>query len=263
MEIIILIAVGMFASICGAIAGLGGGFIIVPVLAFMYVIPVSEISGTSMAVLFVSAISSTIAFSKQKRIDYRSGLIFAVAMIPGSILGAWTTGVVESRVFFISLGIFLILMAISINFKPKKSRDGFLKPTVSRSLLDATGTTHHYAFNVPFATGVAFFVGFLSSLFGIGGGSVMVPTMILFLAFPPHIATATSMFSILLSSFVGTASHAVLGHVMWDTFVWLAIGALVGGQIGARLASKIPAIAVVRILSVCLLIAAVRIMFKG
>ncbi len=263
MEIILLIAVGMIASICGAVAGLGGGFIIVPVLALMYVIPVSDISGTSMAVLFVSAISSTIAYAGQKRIDYRSGFSFAVAMIPGSILGAWTTGIVENRVFFVSLGIFLVLMAISINFKPTKSRSGFLKPNVSRSLLDASGIRHEYSFNMAFAAGVAFFVGFLSSLFGIGGGSVMVPTMILFLAFPPHIATATSMFSILLSAFVGTVSHAVLGHVMWDKFIWLAIGALAGGQIGARIASKIPAIAVVRVLSVCLLIAAVRLMFKG
>ncbi|NGZ77749.1 sulfite exporter TauE/SafE family protein [Saccharibacillus alkalitolerans] len=263
MEIILLISVGMLASVCGAAAGLGGGFIIVPVLALLYVIPVSDISGTSMAVLFVSAISSTIAYARQKRIDYRSGLSFAVAMIPGSILGAWTTGIVGNRVFFVSLGIFLVLMAISINFKPTESRSGFLKPNASRSLLDASGIRHEYSFNMTFAAGVAFFVGFLSSLFGIGGGSVMVPTMILFLAFPPHIATATSMFSILVSAFVGTLSHALLGHVMWDKFIWLALGALAGGQIGARIASKIPAIAVVRVLSVCLLIAAVRLMFKG
>ncbi|CAM3474764.1 MULTISPECIES: sulfite exporter TauE/SafE family protein [Saccharibacillus] len=263
MEIILLIAVGMFASICGAVAGLGGGFIIVPILAFTYIVPVSDISGTSMAVLFVSAISSTLAYAAQKKVDYRSGLAFAVAMIPGSILGAWTTGIVENNVFFVSLGIFLVLMSISINFKPTRSRGGFLKPNVSRSLLDASGMRHEYSFNMTFAVSVAFFVGFLSSLFGIGGGSVMVPTMILFLAFPPHIATATSMFSILLSSFVGTISHAALGHVMWDKFIWLALGALAGGQIGARIASKIPAKTVVRVLSVCLLLAAVRLMFKG
>ncbi len=263
MENILLVLVGMLAAVSGAIAGLGGGFIIVPILALMYTMPVSQISGTSMAVLFVSAISSTWAYARQKRIDYRSGLAFSVAMIPGSVLGAWTTSVVGSRVFFIALGLFLMLMAIVINFKPSKSRGGFLRPKVTRSFMDASGLEHRYAFNLWFGSGVAFFVGFISSLFGIGGGSVMVPTMILFLAFPPHIATATSMFSILLSSLVGTISHVVLNHVLWGTFIWLAIGALVGGQIGAKLASKIPGLIIVRILSVCLFIVAIRLMFKG
>lgn len=263
MENIILLLIGMFASICGAVAGLGGGFIIVPVLAFMYAIPVASISGTSMAVLFVSAISSTLAYARQRKIDYRSGIAFSIAMIPGSILGAWTTSVVGSRTFFIALGIFLMIMAVMINFKPAGSRSGFLQPTTTRQLTDYTGQTYGYSFNLWFGSGVAFFVGFLSSLFGIGGGSVMVPTMILFLAFPPHIATATSMFSILLSSFVGTVSHSILGHVIWDKFIWLALGALIGGQIGARIASKIPAKAIVRVLSICLFVVAVRMLFKG
>ncbi|MFM9279303.1 sulfite exporter TauE/SafE family protein [Paenibacillus jiagnxiensis] len=263
MESLLLVLIGMLAAISGAIAGLGGGFIIVPVLAFMYTIPVSNISGTSMAVLFVSAISSTLAYARQKRIDYRSGLAFSIAMVPGSVLGAWTTSVVGSRVFFIALGLFLMLMAVVINFKPTRSKGGFLRPTVSRTISDTSGLEHSYAFNMWFGATVAFFVGFISSLFGIGGGSVMVPTMILFLAFPPHIATATSMFSILLSSLVGTVSHVALGHVMWGTFVWLAIGALVGGQIGAKIASKIPAKVIIRILSVCLFIVAIRLMFKG
>ncbi|MFD1884834.1 sulfite exporter TauE/SafE family protein [Paenibacillus wenxiniae] len=263
LEALLLLAVGMLASICGAVAGLGGGFIIVPVLAFLYTIPVASISGTSMAVLFVSAISSTIAYARQRRIDYRSGLAFSVAMIPGSILGALTTTVVGSRTFFIALGVFLMMMAVLINFKPTSSRGGWLRPNTSHRLVDQSGQVHEYSFNMWFGCVVALFVGFLSSLFGIGGGSVMVPTMILFLAFPPHIATATSMFSILLSSLVGTISHVSLGHVMWDKFVWLAIGALVGGQIGARIASKIPAKAVVRVLAVCLFAVAVRMLFKG
>ncbi|MEK3788612.1 sulfite exporter TauE/SafE family protein [Paenibacillus sp. FSL K6-1230] len=263
MENLVLFLIGMLAAISGAIAGLGGGFIIVPVLAFMYTLPVYNISGTAMAVLLVSAISSTISYARQKRIDYRSGLIFSIAMIPGSILGAWTTSVVASRVFFIALGLFLLLMAVMINFRPTSSRGGFLKPTTSRIFVDATGLEHSYSFNITFGSVVAFFVGFLSSLFGIGGGSVMVPTMILFLAFPAHIATATSMFTILLSSLVGTVSHAVLGHVLWGTFVWLAIGALLGGQIGARIASRIPAKLIIRVLSICLFIVAIRLMFKG
>ncbi len=262
MESMLLLLIGAFAALCGSIVGLGGGFIIVPLLALLYEMPAAHIVGTSMAVLLFSAISSTWAYAKQKRIDYASGLAFSVAMIPGSILGAWTTKFMTNKAFFIAFGIFLFLMALFLLLKPNKKADRFLRPTVTRTFVDASGQEHTYSYHRGFAVSIAFVVGFLSSLFGIGGGSVMVPTMVLLLTFPAHIATATSMFSILISAIVGTASHMAFQHIVWSKVLWLAIGALVGGQVGAKIASKLPAKAILRTLSVCLMIVAIRLMFK-
>jgi uncharacterized membrane protein YfcA len=263
MDILLLVLTGMFASICGAIVGLGGGFIIVPFLALFYVMPASQMVGTSMAVMMFSALSGTWAFAKQKRIDYKSGMTFSLAMIPCSILGAWTITFIANKAFFIAFGIFQLLMAVFVLVKPNKRVERFLPPTVTRTFIDATGKEYTYSFNLWFGMGVSFFVGYLSSLFGIGGGSVMVSTMVLLLAFPAHIATATSMFSILLTSVIGTVSHIAFDNVVWSKVWWLAAGALLGGQFGAKIASKLPAKLILRFLSVCLMIVAVRLMFKG
>jgi uncharacterized membrane protein YfcA len=263
VESIFLILIGIIASICGSIVGLGGGFIIVPFLAMFYKMPVSQIVGTSMAVLMFSSISSVLEFTKQKRIDYKSGFMYSIAMFPGSILGARITNFVSNKVFFIALGIFLLLMALFLLFKPNKKQENFLYPSVTRTLIDGSGQEFTYSFNLWFGIAVAFVAGFLSSLFGIGGGSVMVPTMVLLLSFPAHIAAATSMLSILLSSIVGTVSHMSFGHVVWNKVWFLAAGALIGGQLGAKIASKVPAKAILRVLSLCLMFVAIRLMFKG
>jgi len=262
MELISLTLIGMFAAICGSIVGLGGGFIIVPSLALLYDLPVPQIVGTSMVVLVFSSVSSTLAYAKQKRIDFKSGILFSLAMIPGSIFGAWITNFITSRDFFISFGLFMLCIAASMTFKPNKGKRLSLHPTTSRTIVDSTGNQYSYSFNSWIGITIAFLVGFISSLFGIGGGSVMVPMMILLLSFPVHIAAATSMFFISISSFVGSISHMLFDHILWTKVLFLAIGSIIGGQLGAKIAAKLPEKTILAALSACLTIVAIRLMFK-
>lgn len=250
----------MIAAMFGSLVGLGGGFIIVPSLALLYSFPVADIVGTSMAVLVFSSLTSTFVFARQKRIDYKSGVLFACSMIPGSILGAWIADFITSKAFFISFGVFMLLMAISLIVKPSKGLT--LKPTTNRTLVDATGKEYSYSFNLKVGTFIAFLVGFLSSLFGIGGGSVMVPTMVLLLTFPVHIATATSSFFILITALIGSFSHMMFDHILWEKVLFLALGSVVGGHFGAKLAAKVPEKTILGVLSTCLIVVAVRLMFN-
>lgn len=263
IEIVVLLLVGVLSSLCGAVVGLGGGFIIVPFLAFAYDMPVSEIVGTSLAVLVFGSLSSTIAYVKQRRIDMKSGTLFAVAMIPGSVLGAFTANIVSNRGFFVALGVFLLCMALFLLKKPQKSQNSLLKPTVTRAFSDASGTTHTYSFNLKAGVSIALVVGFISSFFGIGGGSVMVPTMVMLLSFPAHIAAATSSLSILISATSGSIAHLALGHIDFMKLLWLAAGSLIGSQLGARIASKLPGGVILRFLSIALIFVAIRLMFKS
>ncbi|MGZ4134560.1 MAG: sulfite exporter TauE/SafE family protein, partial [Tumebacillaceae bacterium] len=109
---------------------------------------------------------------------------------------------------------------------------------------------------------IALFVGFLSSLLGIGGGSLLVPTMTLLLSFPPHIAVATSMFNIFLTAIVGGGTHWYLGNIDWMKVLFLAPGAIIGGQIGARLAKRLPAQVMLRVLACMLILMALRLITK-
>ncbi|WP_147532916.1 sulfite exporter TauE/SafE family protein [Bacillus marasmi] len=263
VESILLFFVGLFAAVSGSVVGLGGGFIIVPILALFQDLEVATIVGTSMAVLFFTSLSSTYRYSKQKRIDYKSGLMFAAAMFPGSILGAWITNYITDKLFFITFGIFMMLVSLSLIFKPSKQIELPFPNTITRTFADSFGKEHVFSYNQWVGIVISFFAGILSSMLGIGGGSVMVPTMVLLLSFPAHIAAATSMFSILFASIVGTASHFAYNHIDWSIVVWLAAGSLIGGQLGAKISSKLPEKIILRALATCLMVVAVRLMFKG
>jgi uncharacterized membrane protein YfcA len=260
---LLLFLLGLFAGCSGSLVGLGGGFIVVPVLTFLFpqMVP-AHIVGTSMAMLFFNSISSTAAYARQKRIDYSAAIWFAVSSVPGSILGAVMADRINVKLFHVCFGLFLIFISLLLLFKPKKPLRFPLAPTVHRSFADRSGQRFEYSYHRPTGIVISFFVGFLSSLFGVGGGSLMVPTMALLLSFPPHIAVATSMFNIFLSSIVGTSTHWFLSNIDWMKVLFLSPGAIIGGQIGARIAKRLPAGIVLRILAFMLIIVALRLITK-
>ncbi|WP_261301605.1 sulfite exporter TauE/SafE family protein [Paenibacillus andongensis] len=261
---LLLLGIGLTAGISGSLVGLGGGFIVVPALTFIFPdMQPSHLAGTSMAMLLCNSISSTYVYAKQKRIDYQAAVRFAAASIPGSVIGALFAKHMEGKMFFVSFGIFLIFIALLLLFKPKKPIAWPFKPTVKRNFIDHSGERFEYAYHMPTGIVISFLVGFMASLFGVGGGSLMVPTMTLLLSFSPHIAVATSMLQIFLSAIVSTTTHAFLLNIDWYMVLFLAPGAIIGGQIGARLAKRVPAKLLLKLLSVFLILVSFRLMMKG
>ncbi|MED3120922.1 sulfite exporter TauE/SafE family protein, partial [Bacillus thuringiensis] len=95
-------------------------------------------------------------------------------------------------------------------------------------------------------------------LFGIGGGALLVPAMMLLFAFPAHIAVATSMFIVFLSAIVSSATHISLGNVSWIYALILIPGAWIGGKIGAYINTKLSGNAVINLLRITLIILGTR-----
>jgi uncharacterized membrane protein YfcA len=108
-----------------------------------------------------------------------------------------------------------------------------------------------------FYTG-AFGAGIISSLFGVGGGIVFVPIMVLVLGMSLSTASPTSQLALLITSFVGTVTHAVLGHPDYFHAVSLSVGAVVGGQIGAKVSYKVKESLLRAMLSVSLIAVAIK-----
>ncbi|SHM93206.1 sulfite exporter TauE/SafE family protein [Gracilibacillus kekensis] len=275
MDIIICLVIGLFSAMLGSIVGLGGGVILVPILLILHATTplfdwanASTIVGISLIIMIFTAMSSTYAYGKAKRIDYKSGLYFIAGSLPGGVLGAWLNQFVETDMFSLFLGIFMLLIFAIFLFKKtpassEKSLDG--KNSWYRVTRKVTigEKTYHYAFNPVIAISIAFIVGMLSGFFGIGGGSLMVPAMILFFHFPPHIATATSMFMILALSMVSSITHISLGHIEWR-YVWAFIpGAWFGGILGARVNQHLSSNAVEKLLRVVLLLIGLRLIWQG
>jgi hypothetical protein len=113
MNMMWFVPIGFFIGVYGTIIGAGGGFILVPILVFLF--PEdgpSMITAASLAIICVNAASGTIAYARMKRISYTTGVLFAAASIPGAFLGSYFTRFIPKKVFGVLFGGLLMAVAI-------------------------------------------------------------------------------------------------------------------------------------------------------
>jgi uncharacterized membrane protein YfcA len=268
MTILFYTAVGLLAATLGSLVGLGGGVIIVPALVYLgpvfigQPISVSTAVGTSLTVLIFTALSSTLTFLKQRRVDFKSGWLYFITCGPGAMLGSYTTQFVNAKAFQLYFGFFMLIMASLLIMRD------YIKPLnvqwrIQRSFTDSKGAVHEYGYGIAPALAIGLAVGFISGLFGIGGGSLFVPAMVLIFRYPPHIATATSMFVIFLSSIMGSITHWQLGEVNFWMVLGLAPSALVGGWLGAKIAGRLSSKKLMWVLRVTFFLVAIKMIYEG
>jgi uncharacterized membrane protein YfcA len=226
-----------------------------------------EIAAVGLFVVFANSISGSIAYGRQRRIDYRSAWWFIGGTLPGALLGALVVGYMPRQLFDLLFGLLLVGLGLFLLFR--RTTTAIREPVtgrwvVSRHLHDREGFTYVYAFQAWKAVGSSLAIGFLSSLLGIGGGVIQVPFMATALHFPVHIAAATSQFVLAFMSAEGTAVHFATGNLGFDSTlvgaVFLAAGAVAGAQAGARLARRLRSEVIFRVLAVALVLVGVRLL---
>jgi len=272
MTVLLLVLLGLVVGTFGTMVGAGGGFILVPILLLIYPDKDPEIiTSISLAVVFLNASSGSIAYALKKRIDYKSAWLFCITTLPGSVLGALATSYISRKTFNLIFGIILLILAIVLIIKPTKTiqkHEGKEKKSfwrMARYLIDIDGVRHIYRYNLLLGIILSFFVGFASSLLGIGGGIIHVPAMVNLLNFPIHIATATSHFVLSLMGLSGSLVHYFKGDLQEGVYqiIWLGIGVIIGAQIGARFSTKIKGKIIIQCLAVALLIVSIRILWTA
>lgn len=262
-----LVALGFLVGTFGTLIGAGGGFILMPVLLLLYPNARPEtLASISLAVVFFNALSGSWAYARMKRIDYRSGIAFALASIPGAFLGALTTARVPRQFFDGIFGILLIALAAYL-LANKSGRNKSTAPTsvghTVRRLVENDGTVHTFSYDMRLGIALSMFVGYISSLLGIGGGIVHVPLLARLLDFPVHIATATSHFILAIMALTGTVVHIATGsfaHGGTLRTLFLGAGVLLGAQVGASLSKRIHGSWIIRGLAIALAFVGVRIL---
>ncbi len=264
-------ALGFGVGLFGTLIGAGGGFLVVPFLLIVYHLKPDRAAGTSIAVVFLNALTGTGAYITQKRIDYRAGLAFGIASLPGAFLGSYLSSRIPMGPFQIGFGVLLLFVAAIVVFGyPKGERlSGLREATreegmwiVPRKLTDSLGQTFEYRYNEALGVQISFFVGILSSVLGIGGGIIHVPALTFLLGFPPHIATATSHFVLAISTAAGLASHYTQGHVLLGLAVLMGAGVVAGAPVGARLAQKMHGRLIMKLLAIGIACLAIRLLWR-
>jgi hypothetical protein len=245
---VILVAIGFGVGTFGTLVGAGGGFILTPILLLLYPHDSPRtITAISLATVFCNASSGSIAYARQRRIDYRSGTVFALATLPGAVGGALLTGTVSRHVFDGIMGGVLALLAAWLI-----AGERWPLPRPRRTLL--VGALYSLG------------VGFVSSFLGIGGGVIHVPLLVRALGFPVHLATATSHFVLAIMAGAGTITHVAIGSFAhghgWRRTAALSIGVVAGAQLGAHVSLRLRGAVIQRLLAAALLALAARLLYS-
>ncbi|MBT2601177.1 sulfite exporter TauE/SafE family protein [Oceanobacillus sp. ISL-73] len=269
---IICFIIAVLAAFIGSLVGLGGGIVLIPLLllssqyitGFEWVSPQSVVA-MSLVVMVFTGISSVLSYAKQKQVDFYAGSIFLAGSIPGSMFGAWLNQFVNTDGFYLYFGMLIIVISIIMSLRNKASklrRNVDIHEPGVRSF-ELKGEVYIYKLSFISAISIALFVGMLSGLFGIGGGAIMVPVMMLLFGFPAHLAAATSMFMIIFVSFMGSITHIYLGNVVWEYVLFFIPGAWIGGKLGAKVNHFLSNNVLELVLKIMLILVGIRMIMQG
>jgi uncharacterized membrane protein YfcA len=264
---LLLIIVGLLTGFMGGMLGVGGGIIVVPILVLAFNLESREAAGTSLVMVMFTALSSTAAYYRQKRIDWKIGLAAATVTVPGALIGAYATQLFNSNTLAVIFGVALLLMAAAMirrtfrmskrptrDFGSTEIESKLQRGVWRRRIVDSAGQIFQYDARIYSALLLLFFGGLASGFLGIGGGLIVVPILVAYVGLPMHIAVATSMLTMIFTAISGVSTHILLGDVLIDYAIPLVIGILIGSQLGARTARRLKSANLERVFALVVLV---------
>jgi uncharacterized membrane protein YfcA len=233
---VLLMILGFFAGLLGALTGIGGGVLLTPILALYFGIPIREAIGTSLvAVITTSAASSSVHLQRHTT-DIRLGMTLELATAFGAALTAYLVGYFNRNALEGLFAAFLLYSSITILTKGGKFRpEDESSPNVNGEVSIPPYEPKRY----PLGLGASLVAGGLSGLLGIGGGPIKVPVMYLFMEVPLMVATATSNFMIGVTAAASAIVYYRRGDILVEYAAPMAVGVFLGSLLGARFAPRI------------------------
>jgi len=232
----LLVILGFFAGLLGALTGIGGGVLLTPILALHFGIPIRQAIGASLvAVITTSAASSSVHLQRHTT-DIRLGMTLELATAFGAAVTAYLVGYFNRNALEGLFAAFLLYSSITILVKRGK-----VKPLEDESALivDETVIPPYEPKRYPLGLAASLVAGALSGLLGIGGGPIKVPVMYIFMNVPLMVATATSNFMIGVTAAASAMVYYRRGDILVQVAAPLAVGVFLGSLLGARLAPRI------------------------
>jgi uncharacterized membrane protein YfcA len=266
---------GLVAGLLGSALGVGGGFLIVPILTLALHLPIQVAIGSSLVAIVANACTAAGVYTKARLTNVKLGLLLETATIPGAIIGGLAVAFITPSILSALFGLVLLYVAYTMvvrrNFMSEDvpSADNSVAPdSLSSSLANSyydqnLGKVVTYKVtHVPAGLGAGFFAGVLSSLLGIGGGIIKVPVMHLVMGLPMKAAIATSAFMIAITTTVGALLYHYQGYIYPFIVAPLVIGIVIGARVGVELAQRAGGILLRRIFGAFLFLVALLMFLK-
>ena len=244
----ILMCLGLVVGFLSGMFGVGGGFLMTPMLILMGIPPAVAVASEANHILAAS-VSGFLAHMRRANVDFLMGLVLLVGGVIGSIIGVfllkYLLSIGQEKVF-ISLSYITILVFVGF-WKLAESINSFKKQSKgTRNKLHEHIWLHGLPFKIKFRKShlyisilppifIGLLVGILSSIMGVGGGFILVPAMIYILGMPTQVVIGTSLLQIVFVTTVSTIMHSYINQTV-DVVLssLLLIGAVIGAQIGTR-----------------------------
>jgi len=216
--------VGLLAGMFGGLVGLGGGVIIIPLLVRLFKFGQHQAHGTSLMALVFTGLSGAVTYALQGSVDFiAAGLLAAAAILTARFGALYAHALPEWRLKR-AFGIFIICVSLLLLSKPYLAHLAFLSHPVA-------GWGKVLAL---LASGAL--AGFLSGMMGVGGGSIMVPALVLLVGLSQYAAQGSSLAAMVPAGAVGAYTHWRLGNVVPGVLAGLIPGILLGTYLGGNLA---------------------------
>jgi uncharacterized protein len=234
----LLVLLGFFAGLLGALTGIGGGVLLTPILALHFGIPIREAIGTSLvAVITTSAASSSVHLQRHTT-DIRLGMTLELATAFGAAVTAYLVGYFNRNALEGIFAAFLLYSSITILLRGGKVRKEDQEEVAAGKNGEVVIPPYEPQ-RYPLGLGASLVAGGLSGLLGIGGGPIKVPVMYLFMNVPLMVATATSNFMVGVTAAASAIVYYRRGDILVGIAAPLAVGVFLGSLLGARMAPRI------------------------
>ena len=277
INIFLIVFIGMIVGALSGLFGVGGGFLMTPLLIFLGIPPVIAVGSEAPHVL-ASSVSGVIAHWRKKNVDFKMGFFLLSGGVIGSTLGVnlfkllKTYGQIDIVIQFLFI-IFLGFIGMSMAFESAKTTiKNYRTTSAIRTKLHQHSWIHGLPFKLRFHRSklyisvippilIGFFVGVLSAMMGVGGGFIMIPAMVYILGMSTNVVVGTSLFQIIFvtanstffQSYINQTVDIVLSALM-------IIGGVIGAQIGVRLGSQLKAEYLRGILAILVLLVCAKIL---
>ena len=266
---IILLLVSVFAGFLGALLGLGGGLIVVPVLTLFFGVHIRYAIAASLIAIVATSSGAAASFLKDHLTNLRLAVLLEVGTVAGAMVGFILSGTLQPSFLYLLFGGFLLFSSIMMLIKKGDARSEVDHPWSQKLKLGGKYTNekgeviHYKVANVPAGLFGMFFAGVLSALLGIGSGVLKVLAMDGAMKLPMKVSSVTSNFMIGVTATASAGAFLLRGDIRPEIAAPVSIGIIAGSWIGAKIMPKMPAATIRKIFVIVLLIVAVQMIAKG
>lgn len=235
-----LLGTSLLAGLLGALTGLGGGVVIVPVLALLFHVDLRYAIGASLISVIATSSGAAAAYVREGFSNIRIGMFLEIATTLGALVGAYLTAKVSTRAIGIVFGVVLLYSAYSSlrgTYEHITAQHGSLadRLRLRGAFPTEDGLQAYVAQRVPAGFGIMFLAGGLSGLLGIGSGAVKVLAMDQAMRLPFKVSTTTSNFMIGVTAAASAGIYISRGYILPSLAMPVMLGVLAGSLIGSRI----------------------------